>query len=272
MARPLLPVFERFFDDAGLFPPASRPMAEALEAHARARNGPHGRLVGPFRCPLARLDELDACVAAGLPRPHEVCVVVTRGEIRWRRAPARADVSQVEAPPDEQPPTDVLRVQRYLELPWRGDVEAAVVRVGQAGARAKVRCGPAADLVPSSEWLARALAACAARRLPLKATGGGHRPFRLREASPGGPQHGFVNLLAAASAALAGADVDHLVEILDTEEGDEGTALLGRIDRHARLVVSVECPSLDDAVGHLQGLGVLGGDGPPAAEGRRRSG
>jgi hypothetical protein len=257
VARPLLPVFERFFDDAGLFPPASRPMAEALAAHARARNGPHARLVGPFRCPLTRLEELDACVDAGLPRPPELCVVVTRGEIRWRRATARADVSQIEAPPDEQPPTDVLRVQRYLELPLRGDLEMMADRLGRAGARAKVRCGgPAADLVPSSEVLARAVAACAARRLPLKATGGVHRPFRLKDASPGGPQHGFVNLLAAASAALAGADTEHLVEILDTEE-DEGSELLGRIDRHARLVVSVECTSLDDAVGHLQSLGVL---------------
>lgn len=232
-------------------------MAGALEDHARARNGPHGRFVGPFRCPLTRLDELDACVAAGLTRPPELCVVVTRGEIRWRRATSRADVSQIEAPPDEQPPTDVLRVQRYLELPLRGDVDAVIDQVARAGARVKVRCGgPAADLVPSSDRLARVVAACAARRVPLKATGGAHRPFRLRAASPDGPQHGFVNLLAAASAALAGADVGHLVEVLDTEE-DEGSALLGRIDRHARLLVSVECSSLDDAVAHLQALGVL---------------
>jgi hypothetical protein len=155
VGRSLLPVFERFFDDAGLFPPASRPMAEALAAHARARAGPHRELVGPFLCPVGRLEELDACVAAGVPRPPEIGVVAYPGETRWHRAASRADVVQVEAPLDARLPADLVRVRRYLELPARGDLTLAFEGMGRTGARARLRCGgPAPDLVPPSRRLA----------------------------------------------------------------------------------------------------------------------
>jgi hypothetical protein len=254
----LLPVFGRFFEDAGLFPPAGRPMAEALAAHARARSRqPHGDLVGPFLCPLTRLVELDACVASGRPSPPELGLVAYPGELRWHGAAARSNVVQVEAPLDERLPADTLRVRRFLELPPRAGLVRVVEGLRRSEAHAKVRCGGLTpDEVPSSEHLAEVLAVCAARRLPLKAAGGLQHPFRRGESAPGGPQHGFVNLLAAASAAMAGADAAHLVEILDQQE-DEGAALLGRIDRHARsLVVSIACTSIDDAVDQLAALGV----------------
>ena len=69
MPVPLRALLERLFDDAGLFPPARLPMAEALRAHEAATTGPHGRMVASFVCPAGRLPELDALVAAGLPRP-----------------------------------------------------------------------------------------------------------------------------------------------------------------------------------------------------------
>jgi hypothetical protein len=254
----LLPVFGRFFEDAGLFPPAGRPMADALAAHARARSQkPHGDVVGPFLCPLARLVELDACVAAGRPRPPEVGLVAYPGETHWRGAATRSNVVQVEAPLDERLPADALRVRRFMELPARAELIRVVEGLRRSEAQAKVRCGGLTpDEVPSSEHLAEVLVVCAARRLPLKAAGGLQRPFRQGESTSGGPQHGFVNLLAAASAAMAGAEAAHLVEILDQEE-DDGVALLGRIDRHARsLVVSVACHSIDEAVDQLTALGV----------------
>jgi hypothetical protein len=255
--RSLLPVFERFFDDAGLFPPASRPMAEALAAHARARVGPHRLLVGTFLCPLGRLEELDACVAAGLPRPPDLGVLAYPGETRWHRAASRADIVQVEAPLDARLPADLVRVRRYMELPARGDLALAFEELRRAGARARLRCGgPAPDLVPSSQRLAELLVACATRRVMAKTAGGPHHPFRLPASVAAGPQHGFVNLLAAASASMGGAEVAEVVEILDTE-AERGEELLSRIDRHARLVVSVPCSSFDETVSQLRALGVL---------------
>jgi hypothetical protein len=98
--------------------------------------------------------------------------------------------------------------------------------------------------------------ACATRRVMAKAAGGPHFPFRLPASGAGGPQHGFVNLLAAASASVGGTEVGEVAEILDTT-ADRAEELLARIDRHARLVVSVACSSFDEAVSQLQALGVL---------------
>lgn len=258
MSTSLLPVLARLFDDAGLFPPARRPMAEALHAHAQARSGPYGNLVGPFLCPLARLDELDACVAGGVPAPTELSLVVYQGEAQPRRSIVRPSVVQIEAPLGTKLPAETLRIRRYFELPPGGEVEAAVDEVARSRARAKVRCGGLTpDMVPSSRWLAEVLVACASRRLPLKATAGLHHPFRHYETDLGGPQHGFLNLLAAASAAVGGAGHDELVKILETEQ-DDGATLVERIDRHAReLVASIGSCSIDEPVADLTAAGLL---------------
>jgi hypothetical protein len=254
----LLPVFDRLFDDAGLFPPASRPMAEALRAHERARTGPHRELVGPFLCPLARLDELDACVAAGVPRPPELGVIGARGGPPWRRTTSRLGVVQVEMPLGVPLPEGAQRMRRFVELPPDGQVDAAVEQVAGLGAWVKVRCGGVTpDAVPSPERVAEVLVACAKRRLPFKATAGLHHPFRRRG---GTPQHGFVNLLAATSVALTGAACDEVARVLDTEEGDvgDGQALLIRIDRRARtLLRAIGTCSIDEPVEGMTALGIL---------------
>jgi hypothetical protein len=254
----LLPVLSQLFDDAGLFPPARRPMADALEAHRAARNGPHRALVGPFVCPLARLEELDACVAAGVPAPSQLSLVVYQGETQPRRAFLRAGVVQVEAPLGTTLVSEALRVRRYFELPASGDVEAAVDEVAAQRGHVKVRCGGLLpDMVPSPRRLAEVLVACAHRRVPLKATAGLHHPFRHHPADFGGPQHGFLNLLAAAAAATAGDDVDALEKLLQVEETGRGE-VVDRIDRHARdLVASIGTCSIDEPVDDLRKLGLL---------------
>jgi hypothetical protein len=256
----LAPVVERLFDDAGLFPPAAHAMGDALARHQRARTGPHRRLVGPFLCPVARLDELDACVAGGSPRPPELGVIASAGEATARRRQVlRPGVIQLEAPLGLALPDDAARLVRYVELPGRGDADAAVEEIAKAGARVKVRCGGATpDAVPSSRRLAEVVAACARLRVPFKATAGLHHPFRIRPDDGSGPgQHGFLNLLAAASAALVGEGVEGLTALLDTgaEKGDE---VVARIDRSSRsLVASVGTCSIDEPVGHLVELGLL---------------
>jgi hypothetical protein len=60
-------------DDAGLFPPASLPMGEAVAAHRRSRTGPNRWMLGRFICPAGRLEELLEAAAFG-----------TAEEARWR--------------------------------------------------------------------------------------------------------------------------------------------------------------------------------------------
>lgn len=45
-------------DDAGLFPPASLPMDEAVAAHTESRGGKNGWMLARFICPASRLPEL----------------------------------------------------------------------------------------------------------------------------------------------------------------------------------------------------------------------
>src|SRR5687767_12106168 len=55
-------LLERLIDDAGLFPPARKPMERAVADHRAARGGPHAWMLGRFLCPAARLGELAAAM------------------------------------------------------------------------------------------------------------------------------------------------------------------------------------------------------------------
>lgn len=246
---------ESLFDDAGLFPPASRPMADALSAHRRALESPHARLVGPFLCPVNRLAELDACVASGVARPPRLGVIAYGATIPWRRVAAQPGVVQVEAPLGTDLSGAGARVRRYLELPHHCDVAASLDAVVRADARAKVRCGGLTrDAVPSVAWLASVLVGCAQRGLVLKATAGLHAPLHRR--GPDGIRHGYVNLLAAAAAARAGEPVDAVAAILGAE--DDPTGGLGRqAARGRKLLASIGTCSIDDPVRALTEGGQL---------------
>jgi hypothetical protein len=244
------------FDDAGLFPPARRPMADALMMHEHARAGRHGHLVGPFLCPLPRLDELDACVAAGLPRPKALGVIISQGELRTGRSFMRPAVVQVEAPLGAPLPHETTRARRFLELPPRGDVDRAVGAIARVGAMAKIRC-VTPDAVPPAQRVAETLVACAQYGISLKATAGLHQPFPRKDPSSGAMQHGFVNLLAAASSAVSGTTVDKVVDILLLSE-DERDSIIAQVDRRGRdLLVAIGTCSIDEPVDALVALGVL---------------
>jgi hypothetical protein len=240
---------ERLFDDASLFPPARLPMAAALTAHQRLRDGPLASMVGPFLYPASWFDELEARLSSGLPRPPELGVIAYGGDAPWAVIYATPGIVQVEAPQSARPPEPPRGVRRYVEIAPRADaaaMAAALDEVASTGARAKVRCGGLTpEDVPSCDWLAAALAACAERGTMLKATAGLHHPFR--STGPEGPRHGLVNLLAAAGAAHAGADAATLSEIL-ADEGHGSSALLDRVEGARKLLASVGTCSIDETV------------------------
>ena len=92
-----------------------------------------------------------------------------------------------------------LDVEIYFELVfddgWRDDVPAAIGAVAAIGGRVKLRCGGAfvpIDRADRRSWWR----ACRDAGVPFKATAGLHHPMRR------GEEHGFLNLLAAATAPL----------------------------------------------------------------------
>ena len=247
MPTPFGAVLTHLFDDAGLFPPAKLPMAEALAAHERASSGPHSRVVGPFLCPATRLAELDACVASGASRPSALGVIGYDDQLTWRGVFATRGLVQVEAPLGVTTPPLPGRVVRYVELPHQGPVDASLDAVAAIpGARAKVRCGgPTWDTVPTVQWLAAVLVGAVARGLMLKATAGLHQPYW--HPGPSGAHHGFVNLLAAAALAKRRAPVAEVAAVLATEEAD-ARKLPSGVTGARGLVASIGTCSIDEPV------------------------
>ena len=172
-------LFAALIDHAPTFPPASLPLPEGLAEHRRVRESEAGWVVSRFVCPGSKLAELG-------DEPLRLSVVVDNG-----RLPAEdARIEAVEAADlDPEVLIDAAR-EVYCELPLRGELWFRILRLGELGLRAKVRCGGSA--LPSVAALAQLVQECRRQKVPFKATAGLHQPVRAND------EHGFLNLLAAA--------------------------------------------------------------------------
>ncbi|HEV2815100.1 MAG TPA: hypothetical protein VGW10_17730 [Solirubrobacteraceae bacterium] len=199
-------------DDAGLFPPARKPMEQAVADHRAARGGPHSWMLGRFLCPASRLDEL---AAAGADAGRRVGAILDGDD--WRadleRARAHDDVVLVEARKPLDGVAEFLEeagpIEVFLEVLSRDprELTAALEDLAVAGAGAKLRCGGLTpDAFPPDAAVAHFIRECIRLALPFKATAGLHHPFRARDEEIGVLQHGFVNLLAAAAFPQADAE------------------------------------------------------------------
>jgi len=167
------PALAGLIDHAPTFPPARLPTDEALAEDRRARASGEAWLLGRLVWPADRIVEL-----AG----YDVRLSVVGGV---------ADDPRVEAVETRWPDVPEFDGERFVEVPIDEELDSNLVRVRQAGAFAKVRCG--GEHTPTPAELARFVRACAELELPFKASAGLHHARRRGDA------HGFLNLLAAAS-------------------------------------------------------------------------
>jgi hypothetical protein len=285
-------------DYAGLFPPAALDMAGAVERYARYRRGPDAWALGRFVVPVARLGELEAAVAAldpaargaGAWRLNALAVPplgpafaavsafnqAGAGRSAWPariesidvKVSSRDEIGQVPAAPD---------IERYVECPVDDGLEDLLDAAAAAGVRAKVRTGGTTpDAIPPPAAVGRFLAACARRRLPVKATAGLHHAFRSirpltdEPAARTAMMHGFLNVLVAAALADAhGLDDDRVTEVLEESSPREfafsddaitwrglrvGPAHLGASSRLGRSFGSC---SFEEPLDDLRALGLL---------------
>jgi hypothetical protein len=240
-------VLERLIDHAALFPPASMPLPEALAEDTRARRSPHSDVLNRFVVPVAKLAELP-------PERPPLSVVLGSAE----DAPLVADVEGVEAvelvlggprPGSEEliATYTLLRplgVEMYFELvfdwTWRDSLPAAIGAIAAMGGRVKLRCG--GDATPTVEQVALVIAACREAGVPFKATAGLHHAVRS------GDQHGFLNILAAASAPRGR---------IEAVLAEEDASALEPSDEGRRLFTSFGSCSWEEPVEDLEQLGLL---------------
>jgi hypothetical protein len=233
-------LFARLIDHAPLFPPASLPLAEALEEHRRARESADGWIVRRFVAPSSMLPSLNGeSLALSVVLDDDLAYVDDRR------------VESVEIPP--RTGSRFLRafaVESYVEVEPRA-IPMVVNDVG--GVRLKIRCGPTP---PALDELAAAIRVCREHAVPFKATAGLHHAVRQDA------QHGFLNLLAAAvfgdeEAALAEEDAGAFRVDGDAFRWRDRAASVADVERGRELFVAFGSCSFSEPVEDLRALGFL---------------
>jgi len=114
------------------------------------------------------------------------------------------------------------RFVTYCEIPLAEDFGDLVKETAEAGVRAKLRTGGITEgSIPATSDVVRFLFACAAKRLPFKATAGLHHPLRGLHAltyAPGAPKdvmHGFLNLFLVAAFLVEGMEVSEAIQLME---------------------------------------------------------
>ena len=182
LARSLQTLLAGLIDYAGLFPPASLSMEQALANYARYRAGEHAWMLGRFVVPAARASEVPEDVPASVVGVDEV------------KAETEEDVHRIGLEANGR--------TVYVEIT---DIDL-IEHIAVHGLRAKLRTGGLTpDAFPSSVDIADFLRKCASWGVAFKATAGLHHPVRCVRAltyepnAPTGTMHGFVNVFMAAA-------------------------------------------------------------------------
>lgn len=240
MSTGLIPaLFTRLVDDAAVFPPGSAPLPEAIIGHREHRAAWYAELVGGLLLPSSSLPD-----AARLLEPGERVEVGLIGDAGVDALPAALDtadarlaIGQVEvavAKRGEDPGPGLHRLLAvladrpsltgYAEIPLTWGLLAALdavaeARAGGVAVAAKFRTGGlAAELFPTPVELAAVVCACRDRELPFKLTAGLHHAIRHTDPETGFVHHGFLNVLVATAAAVDGAEVADVAELLAATE------------------------------------------------------
>jgi hypothetical protein len=222
-------LFTRLVDDAAVFPPGNASLVDAVAAHREHRSAWYAGMVGPLLVPASSLGELTRLLAdSGRVETGVICDVPL--DRLADALDAGVDVVQVEAAVakrGEDPQPGIARLlaldadlDRYAEVPLTWGLLGALDRLAEARAggvriAAKFRTGGlAAELFPTPVELAAVICACRDRDLPFKLTAGLHHALRHTDPETGFTHHGFLNILVAAAAAVDGAEVAEVAELL----------------------------------------------------------
>lgn len=270
-------------DDAAIFPPGNLPLAQAVAAHRHHRASRHADLVGPFVVSGAHLDALEQVLSdeggsGGMGAELRLAVTTRPGSVESlleRTASMRgARLAALEVTVEERvEPLEVVSslrrliagtasVEVFVEVPRDERALTLIEALATTPFAAKFRTGgERADLYPDEAELANTLTAAVTAGVPFKATAGLHHAVRNTDATTGFEQHGFLNVMAATSAALSGAASPHVAEVLSQRDGKALADVLRRDGMATRkLFRSFGTCSIDEPVEELRRLGLLPDD------------
>lgn len=264
-------LLEGIVDYAGLYPPASVTMQQAVRNYAHYRASGTGWMLGRFVCAANALEEFSACADPLLPRDA--------GAIPWRLsvvggADVVADVAAIAAfnarhrvcfeecgalvdayEARVQTVADVQRLNEHVPREMQlycevapSSVDALLPAIAAAERRVKLRAGGVQpEAFPTDSAVMAFLHACVVHGVVGKATAGLHHPlcgaYRLtyQPDAPTGPMFGYLNVFLAAALLAQGESVDTATVLL---RETDGTAV--RIDptavtwQHGARVVRLE--------------------------------
>jgi hypothetical protein len=229
-------LFAQVIDYAGLFPPASLSMDEAIDEYLRHLAAPEAWVVTGFICPSSRLAELETArgnrslelillsnepldsdeIIASIRRARSLEGVHYRG---WEGKIPHEAVERKQVATLLQQCEVEAGAHAYLEVPLAGDLRATLPAALDAICEdgrfmAKLRTGgTTADLVPSPQAVSLFLFECAKRSLPLKFTAGLHQATYHFDEAVGTHLFGFLNALLGAMFAFMGI-VDNEVDLI----------------------------------------------------------
>lgn len=252
MASAIRALLARSIDYAGIFPPCSLDLAQALQNQAKYVRAQDAWMLSTFVLPIdkfapaaTRFSEFDRehplRISALGPKTensndfrsklktametirffsgqHVDLVVIDQLEMPL---PADVDLALLN---EARSTMGDLQLRVFWETP-ADDAERAIALLAQADVQAfgyKLRTGGVTqDAFPSSQQIARALVASAKHQVPIKFTAGLHHPVRQFRDEVNTKMHGFLNVLGAGVlAAEHGWDEKQTADMLDDEDAN----------------------------------------------------
>jgi hypothetical protein len=175
LARSTQALLANLIDYAGMFPPASLSLEEAVRKYQEYQRGPYAWMLGRFVVPADRAREVPSSI------PLSVL-----GDAPWEIIETKEIV---------QPNGRTVYVEGV-----------PVSELAKSGLRAKIRTGGVTpEAFPSAERVAQFIRECRDHHVPFKATAGLHHPLRCvkpltyKPDAPVGTMHGFINVFIAAA-------------------------------------------------------------------------
>lgn len=226
-------------DYAGLFPPASLGMREAVAGYAAYLASEDAWALGRFIVPATRLNEFaefadarqrtdprhtpsrewklsmlataaDAAAIEGFNARHAGTMIIDAAEMKAASAAEIRDTAKA-----------LQALDLYFEVPLT-ECSSLLRVIAECHARAKIRTGGVTPaLIPTTHEVAAFLEACHAHRLAFKATAGLHHPLRSMRPltyEPGCAQatmHGFLNVFLAAALVYSGGSAADALRLLN---------------------------------------------------------